>query len=225
MALGERVHDGTMEITRFGHAALLVTTDETRVLIDPGAFCRPEVFELDALDAIVVTHQHPDHLDPERAATLLDVNPDALLLCDPETAAQQDSARWQVNHDGSEHRVGDLVLRGVGTHHAEILPTLPRVTNVGVLVDDGASALFHPGDSYASTPDGVDVLALPLAAPWAKISETVAFARAVAPTTLLPIHDATVSELAYDVYWGHVVRAAGVADARRLGPDGRLTTA
>lgn len=214
-----------MEIIRFGHAALLVTTDETRVLVDPGAFCRPEVFALDALDAIVVTHQHPDHLDPERVGTLLDANPDAVLLCDPETAQQQASDRWQVNHDGSEHRIGDLVLRGVGAHHAAILPTLPRVTNVGILVDDGASTLFHPGDSYASMPEGVDVLALPLAAPWAKISETVAFARAVAPTTVLPIHDATIAEIAYDVYWGHVLRAAGVADARRLGPDGRLTTA
>lgn len=213
-----------MEITRFGHAALLVATDETRVLIDPGAFCRPEVFALEALDAVVVTHQHPDHLDPERIGGLLDANPEAVLLCDPDTAHLQESGRWLVNHEGSEHRVGDLVLRGVGAHHAEILPTLPRITNVGILVDDGASTLFHPGDSYASAPDGVDVLALPLAAPWAKISETVAFARAVAPTTLLPIHDATVSELAYDVYWGHVVRAAGVADARRLGPDGRLTT-
>ncbi len=110
-----------------------------------------------------------------------------------------------------------------------ILPALPVVANVGLLVegpsaDGGRVRLFHPGDSYASIPDGVDVLALPLSAPWARIADTVEFLQTVSPSNLLPIHDATISEVAYGVYWNHVVNFGGVdADrAHRLTPGQRL---
>lgn len=206
-----------MKITRFGHAALLVETDSTRVLIDPGTFCADDVFALTGLDAIVVTHQHPDHLDQERAPGLLAANPDALLVCDPETAGLVEFGSWVVNGDGAEHRIGDLTVRGVGARHAVILPSIPQIANVGVLVSDGATTLFHPGDSYEQAPDGVDVLALPLGAPWAKISETVDFVQRVGPSALFPIHDRTIAEAAYPMYWGHTINHGGVTDARLLG--------
>lgn len=207
-----------MQITRFGHAAVLVEAADTRILIDPGAFSAEAVFALEGLDAIVVTHQHPDHLDQDRAPGLLERNPEALLLCDPETAAAVEFGSWTENADGLETTVKGLSLRGVGTQHAVILPSIPRIGNVGVLVTaDGEPSLFHPGDSYEHAPDGVDVLALPLSAPWAKSSETVDFVQRVSPGALFPIHDCTVSEIAYGIYWGQVAGHGGVEDARKLG--------
>lgn len=206
-----------MLITRFGHAALLVETETTRVLLDPGSFCADPVFELTDLDAVVVTHQHPDHLDQDRAPALVDRNPDATLICDPETADLVGFGEWVVNGDGSEHQIGDVLVRGVGARHAVILPEIARIANVGVLLAAGGTTVFHPGDTYEQAPEGVDVLALPLGAPWAKVSETVEFVQRVAPTTVLPIHDLTIAEAAYGLYWGQVVNHGGVADARRLG--------
>jgi L-ascorbate metabolism protein UlaG (beta-lactamase superfamily) len=210
-----------MQITRYGHAAVLLEAADTRILVDPGVFSLPSTFQLGDLDAIVVTHQHPDHLDPGRVPGLLELNPDAVLLSDPETAATFDEGSWTANADGLETVVGGLTVRGVGAQHAVIVPELPRVANVGITVTgDSEPLLFHPGDTYEYVPEGVDVLALPLAAPWAKVSETVDFVRRVSPTTLFPIHDCTIAEAAYGLYWQHVGSFGGVEDMRRLDQHG-----
>jgi L-ascorbate metabolism protein UlaG (beta-lactamase superfamily) len=206
-----------MDITRFGHAALLVETETTRILLDPGTFCDDAVFELTDLDAIVVTHQHPDHLDQDRVPGLLANNAQAQLICDPETADLMDVGSWTPNADGLEHVVGDVTVTGVGAQHAVILPEIDRIANVGVLVAAGGTTVFHPGDTYEHAPQGVDVLALPLGAPWAKLSETVEFVQRVAPRAVLPIHDRTIADLAYPMYWGQVAAHGGVDDARQLG--------
>ena len=68
-----------MNITHFGHACVLVELDGIRTLIDPGAYS--EGFEeLDGLDLVLITHEHPDHVDPERLAIVLGRNPSAQLV-------------------------------------------------------------------------------------------------------------------------------------------------
>jgi len=212
------LHDGAVKITRFGHAAVLVEISDKRILIDPGTFSVEDTFALSELSAIIVTHQHPDHVDLGRIPQLLEANPDAVLLADPQTVAMLETGRWLENADGKESFLGDITVRGVGSTHAEITPQLPRVNNVGVLISaPGEPTLFHPGDSYEHAPTGVDVLALPLSAPWAKVSETIDFLQRVGPRTMFPIHDRTISDLAYPIYWGHSTNFGGVEDARKLG--------
>ena len=70
-----------MQVTHFGHSCVLLDMGAARLLIDPGNFSRD--FEgVTGLDAVLVTHQHPDHLDPERLPALLRANPDARLVVD-----------------------------------------------------------------------------------------------------------------------------------------------
>lgn len=207
-----------MQITRFGHAAVLVEAADTRILIDPGVFSPDEAFALEGLDAIVVTHQHADHIDVTRGSGLVERNADATLICDPDSAGILEFGDWTPNAEGLETAVGGMTVRGIGSQHAVILPALPRVTNVGVMLSAaGEPTLFHPGDTYEYAPVGVDVLALPLSAPWAKISETVDFVQRVSPGSLFPVHDKTISELAYGIYWQHTANFGGVDDARKLG--------
>jgi L-ascorbate metabolism protein UlaG (beta-lactamase superfamily) len=190
-----------------------VETGDSRLLIDPGSFTQG-FEELTDLDAILVTHQHADHLDVERLPVLLEANPQAQLLTDAEVAVELEKVGIEAQplHVGAQVAIGAVTVTGAGGVHAEIHADIPRIGNVGLLVTaDGEPTLFHPGDAYAATPAGVDVLALPINAPWAKISETVDFTRAVAPGRLFPIHDALLAPTGRGFY---------LAVLGRLLPDG-----
>lgn len=204
-----------MKITHLGHSCLLVESGGARILIDPGAFTQG-FEELTDLDAVLVTHQHVDHLDVERLPLVLEANEGAQLLTEPEVAAELDKVGIDARplHVAAEIAIGAVTVTGVGGIHAEIDPAIPRIGNVGVLLSsNGEPTFFHPGDSYEATPEGVDVLGVPLNAPWAKLSETVRFARAVGAGRMFPIHDALLVPGGRGLY---------VNQLRNLAPDSEL---
>lgn len=185
-----------MQVRHLGHASLLVTTDTTRMLVDPGVWSDQWHDEKD-LELVAITHQHADHLDREHLPSLLAANPGARVMAEAQAAAllDEDGIAATVLDPGDELRVGDLGITAVGGDHARIHPDVPLVGNVGLVLehDDGAR-LFHPGDCYDVVPDSIDVLALPLSAPWTSLAKTVDFARAVDAPSVVPIHDALLSE-------------------------------
>src|SRR4051812_16605729 len=71
-----------MRIAHLGHSAVLVETEAARILLDPGNL-GDGWRSLTDLDAILVTHQHPDHLDPEHLPALLAANPSAKVWVEP----------------------------------------------------------------------------------------------------------------------------------------------
>ncbi len=180
-----------MRLQKFGHACLLVDDGDGRVLIDPGTYSTG-LEELTGLSGILITHQHPDHVDIARLPRLLQANPDASLHCDEGTVqhlADRDIAAGVV-HDSDELNLG-IHIRVVGHEHAVVHPDVPRVPNVGYLV---AGRLFHPGDALTSpSAEGIEVLALPTAAPWLKVAEAVDYMRRVQPRIAIPIHDAMLA--------------------------------
>ena len=197
----------SVRITHFGHSCVLLETGSARLLFDPGVFSAG--FEdVRDLDAVLITHQHFDHLDVNRLPALLAANPGATLVVDPgsvEETAKIDLAAHQV-------AVGDTLTLGgarvsvVGGEHAVIHPSVPMPPNTGYVVDDGA--FYHPGDSL-HVPDGrVDVLGLPTAAPWLKTGEAVDFLRAVAPRAAVPIHEGLLNDTGRQLTYGWFSRMA-----------------
>jgi len=194
-----------MRITHLGHACLLVETGDQRILIDPGSFS-PGFDGLTDLDAILVTHQHPDHVDVDRLPALLDLNPDARLLTEPQTADQLVDKDLPAQHltAGEAVHVGPVEVTPVGRQHAMIHEYLPRIGNLGVVLRAaGEPSLFHPGDAYDAEPGDIDILAVPICAPWCAVKETIAFTRRITPRIAVPIHDAIVTPAGRKLYVGH----------------------
>lgn len=191
-----------MRVTHIGHSCLLVETPDARVLLDPGTFSHG-FEELTGLDAVLVTHQHPDHLDVERLPVLLEANDGARVVAEPETAAELDRVGIEASplHPGESLVLGGLTVTAAGGRHAVIHADVPRIGNVGFVLDEASGPrLFHPGDMIDTVPDDVDVLALPLNAPWAAAKETADFLRAMAPRAWFPIHDAMLAPPGRAVY-------------------------
>ncbi|MEV4648078.1 MBL fold metallo-hydrolase [Saccharopolyspora sp. NPDC049357] len=181
-----------MHITHFGHACVLLETGSARLLLDPGAFSA-DFEDLRDLDAVLITHQHPDHLDFERLPALLAANPDARLVVDPGSApaVAEKGLTATTARPGDALELGGSSINIVGGQHAVIHPDIPNIDNIGYLVDHGA--FYHPGDAFHVPEQRVDVLGLPTGAPWLKLSEAVDFLRAVAPRAAVPIHEAVLA--------------------------------
>lgn len=217
-----------MEITHLGHSCVLLELADQRILIDPGNFS--EVSGVRDLTAILVTHQHPDHVDPEQWPGLLAANPGARVLLEPDTAAKlaeasgDQATRMEGMPSGQDLDLGAVTVSPVGQRHAFIHDYVPRIDNVGLVVRaDGEPTVFHPGDALDAEPGPVDVLLIPVSAPWARVGDTVSFARRLAPSRVVPIHDGLLNERGRAMYLGHIGNHGAdggleVLDLRDAGP-------
>jgi L-ascorbate metabolism protein UlaG (beta-lactamase superfamily) len=195
--------------------------DGLTLVIDPGVFSEQDAAA--GADVILVTHEHPDHFDPGRLRAGLEANPAAELWTLASVADQLAAAfpgRVHTVGHGDTFTAAGFDVQVHGELHAVIHPDLPRVTNVGYLVD---GAVFHPGDALTVPGYPVDTLLLPLMAPWSKISEVIDYVREVKPRRAVDVHDALLTDLARPMYDAHLANLSG-ADHLRLAPgDGTAT--
>ena len=188
-----------MRITKFGHSCVRIEYDGTAVVVDPGVFT--DAGALDGADAVLITHEHPDHYLPAHLqATDAPVFTIEAVAAKIREDAPDVAERLTVVTPGEDFRAGGLPVRAVGELHAVIHPELPRFHNSGYLLTLGEEKVFHPGDALTGPGEQVDVLLLPVSAPWARAHELVDFAREVRAPRNLAIHDRVYSEAGAGIF-------------------------
>src|SRR5256714_12807565 len=134
-----------MRLTKFTHACVRLEGDGVLV-IDPGSFS--ERASLDGVDAVLVTHEHFDHLDVDALAEALGRRPSVEIYTHPDVAKQLHELSGVVHEvvPGDEFSAAGFHIRTDGGLHAMIHPDIPRVANVGFYVegDDGSGGGYHP---------------------------------------------------------------------------------
>ncbi|KUH40543.1 MULTISPECIES: MBL fold metallo-hydrolase [Streptomyces] len=202
-----------MKLTKKAHACVRLEKDGRTLVIDPGGFSEEDA-ALGA-DAILVTHEHADHFDEGRLRAGLEADPAAEIWTLRSVAEQLAAAfpgRVHTVGHGDTFTAAGFEVEVHGELHAVIHPDIPRVTNVGYLID---GSVFHPGDALTVPERPVDTLFLPVMAPWNKISEVIDYVREVKPRQAIDVHDALLTPLARPIY-DRQIGALGGTDHRRL---------
>ncbi|MEU5218253.1 MBL fold metallo-hydrolase [Streptomyces sp. NPDC020807] len=201
-----------MKLTKKSHACVRLEKDGRTLVLDPGMFTEEDAVL--GADALLVTHEHPDHFDEGRLRAALEADA-AVEIWTLKSVADRISAAFP----GRVHTVGHgdtFTAAGFDVHvhgelHAVIHPDIPRITNVGFLVD---GSVFHPGDALTVPDAPVETLLLPVMAPWSKISEVIDYVREVGPQRAYDIHDALLTDLARPIYDNQIGALGGTAHAR-----------
>ena len=217
-----RLYRGPVQLTKLGHSCVRLEKDGAALVIDPGTFTDAPA-ALNFATAVMVTHEHPDHLDAEAVGEALFSDPGLTLWATPAVAGQFNDFGdrvHQVRH-GDALAIAGFDVHVYGEKHALIHREIPLVENTGFMVD---GSLFHPGDSFTVPEDPVETLLLPISAPWLKAGEMIDYFRAVAPARGYAIHDAILNDtgLALMTRMMSVAAAPSGAPVTRLEPGTTL---
>lgn len=180
-----------MKITKFGQSCLLIEESGARIILDPGTFSTAQN-SLQNIDMILITHEHGDHFSMDSVKEILKNNPEAKIFTT--TAVMEilnkEGISSTVVANGETVTEKGITIEGVGELHAVLVNQMPQSQNVGFII---AGRLFYPGDAFTLPGKEIEILALPAAAPWAKLSEVVDYAIAAKPKIAFPVHDSILA--------------------------------
>ena len=202
-----------MRLTKYSHSCVRFEGDGVLV-IDPGGFS--ERVALDGVDAVLITHEHGDHLDVDALTGALSRRPEVRIFTAAEVVPKLGDLASVTTavEAGEDFTAAGFGVRAYGGRHAVIHPDIPTIANLGYLVD---GSVYHPGDSFDVPADAtVDTLFVPVSAPWLKAAESIEFVRAVKPRRAFALHDALLNDNGFGLTDALLSRLSG-ADYRRLG--------
>ncbi|MEO8691231.1 MAG: MBL fold metallo-hydrolase [Candidatus Saccharimonas sp.] len=180
-----------MKLTKYEHACFTLEKDGKLIVVDPGDWTTDFIMPENVI-AIVITHSHPDHCDPTIVRKIITSNPKTQVYAHSDIIRKLGSSiESRPVVAGDQIEVGPFQLAFFGGKHALIHSDIPQITNLGVMVNN---SLYYPGDSFDAPDRPVKVLALPVSAPWMRLSEAMDFCKEVNAELVFPTHDAILSK-------------------------------
>ncbi|MET7861460.1 MBL fold metallo-hydrolase [Streptomyces sp. NPDC005318] len=212
-----------MQLIKHAHACVSLVKDGGRIVIDPGTFTPDAKEVVAAADAVLITHEHFDHFDEDLIARALDARPGLRVYGPARVVGRWAARRGQVIAvaDGDGLDVAGFDVAVSGDLHAAIHRDIPRVANVGYLVD---GRVYHPGDAYHVPPAPVDTLLLPTSGPWTQLGQAADYVREVAPHRLVQIHEIMLSRTGQESMARFLSPAALTEMPLTIVPEGEAIT-
>lgn len=179
-----------MNITKFGHCCLLLEINGIKIVTDPGSFTDAQN-DAEGVNVILITHEHGDHFHIESVKAILTRNPSAVVVTNGAVGAllQKEGIHSTRVGDGEQTEVMGVKIEGFGKDHAPIYGEMGLVENTAYMVGE---TFYFPGDNFHVCGKPVEVLALPVAGPWMKMSYAIDFAKAVQAKKAFGVHDGMI---------------------------------
>ncbi|MBI5466019.1 MAG: MBL fold metallo-hydrolase [Candidatus Kerfeldbacteria bacterium] len=176
-----------MKIAKLGHCCLVIEQGGLRILTDPGDYTTAQT-GVRNIDAVLITHEHGDHLHLASLKIVLANNPGARVYTNSGVGEilKSEGLQYELLEDGQSAVIKGVTIEAHGAQHAPIHPSVKEVVNTGYLI---AGRFFHPGDAFYNPDRPIEILALPVSAPWLKIAEALEYAQVIKPKVCFPVHD------------------------------------
>jgi L-ascorbate metabolism protein UlaG (beta-lactamase superfamily)/rhodanese-related sulfurtransferase len=175
------------------HGSLAINYKCYEIQIDPVAMGKPFNYAaMPKADLILVTHEHPDHLD---LATINQLTKDSTILYLNERS-QKKIGKGQVLHNGDTRQLGHgIKLTAVPAYNTtnEHLQYHPKGVGNGYVLDFDGFKVYVAGDTEdvkeMAQLKGIDVALLPVNQPFTMtVGQAVHAARMIHPKVLIPYH-------------------------------------
>jgi L-ascorbate metabolism protein UlaG (beta-lactamase superfamily) len=199
-----------MKVHKYLHSCLVFEQDGFKLLFDPGTFSfaegivTPDMFK--DVNAIIITHNHPDHIDPENLKKIIELS-GATLYTNSEVAAvtEKIGLKAELINEG-DLTIGPFKLKAISVIHEPLLDS-PTPQMTAFVIDE---KVLHPVDSFEEKLleyKGIELLILPTMAPFATELKIADFADRLQPKRILPVHDGFAKDFfmkqRYDNYIKH----------------------
>lgn len=174
-----------MTITKYPQSCLKIEKVGRALLIDPGiiATAAYRVEDFGEFDAVIYTHRHSDHLDPDIIDELIESG--ATLYGNKDVCEQVGPDKIETIEEGEELVIAGFKVKSKHMEHCLMIDGSKGVPNTGYLIDDH---LLIPGDSTEDVGFKARLVALPVFGPDISFHDAYRLLEATGAKQVVPVH-------------------------------------